>query len=330
MLTHKDKHRLVEIQVGIPAAGTAALALEMQNIRRRRVVVLAAGNLRPETQVQVLAVHEKVFVETAEFFVQVATHAEERATDGIHLGHFVRVGIRHVVACKGLVLREESGKTNRLRNGRDNRRERTSASPLERAILVQNAAADSTRFRVFFHEVEHLGKGIVGNDRIGIDKEQVGLGCTLFGEVAALSKAEVFLGINPFHFGEELPDFGQNRLDRAIIKHNNLRIDPLACIANGLQACGNEIARIIGNNDNGTRVHNNSEFGVQISEFGIKKFQIHHASPRRSLRTRKNASEIMPPLILEVPRVRSVNTMGISLTRRPFFQILKVVSIWKQ
>ena len=48
VLTHKDKHRLVEIQVGIPAAGTAALALEMQNIRRRRVVVLAAGNLRPD------------------------------------------------------------------------------------------------------------------------------------------------------------------------------------------------------------------------------------------------------------------------------------------
>ena len=295
-----------------------------------QVVVLVIVQQYPVGQLNVFAVHKKVFVKAIQLFVQIPANAEKRSTDGIHLGHFVRVGIRHVVACKGLVLREESGKTNRLRNRRDNRRERTATSPLERAILIQNAAAHRSRFGVLFHEVEHLGKGIVGNDRIGIDKEQVGLGCTLFGEVAALSKAEVFLGINPFHFGEELPDFGQNRLDRAIIKHNNLRIDTFARIANGLQACGNEIARIISNNDNGTRVHNNSEFGVQISEFGIKKFQIHHASPRRSLRTRKNASEIMPPLILEVPRVRSVNTMGISLTRRPFFQILKVVSIWKQ
>ena len=100
---------------------------------------------------------------------------------------------------------------------------------------------------MLFHKVEHLGKGITRDDRIGIDKEQVRLGRTLFGEVTALSKAKVFLGINPFHFGEELPDFGQNRLDRAIIKHNNLRIDSLARVTNGFQACGNKIAGIIGN-----------------------------------------------------------------------------------
>ena len=38
------------------------------------------------------------------------------------------------------------------------------------------------------HKIEHLGKGITRHDRIGIDKEQVGLGRLLFGEVTALTE----------------------------------------------------------------------------------------------------------------------------------------------
>ena len=70
-----------------------------------------------------------------------------------------------------------------------------------------------------------------------------------FGEIAALAKAQVFLGINPFHFGEEVLDFGNNRLVRTVVQNNNLRIDSLACVTNGLEAGRDKVARVIRNDD---------------------------------------------------------------------------------
>jgi len=104
---HKDKHRLVEVHIGTPTARAAALALEMQNVRDRRIVVMEPHFLCTETEIQVLAIHEVIFVKAVQLFVNVTTDAEERATDSIDFNHLVRIGERHVVAGKRLALREE-------------------------------------------------------------------------------------------------------------------------------------------------------------------------------------------------------------------------------
>src|SRR6185369_15323500 len=57
----------------------------------------------------------------------------------------------------------------------------------------------------------------------------------------------------------------------------------------------------------------------------------HAEPPKKRRRMRRNrASLMMPPDILEVPWVRSLKMMGISLRRNPFFQSLYFSSIWKE
>ena len=51
VLLHEDEHRLVEVQVRIPASGSAALPLEMQNIGRRSVIILESHLLCTEAEV---------------------------------------------------------------------------------------------------------------------------------------------------------------------------------------------------------------------------------------------------------------------------------------
>jgi hypothetical protein len=70
-----------------------------------------------------------------------------------------------------------------------------------------------------------------------------------FSEVTAFTKAQVFLGIKPFHFGEEILDFRNYRLVGTVIQDDNLRINALACVTHGLQARRNEIARVISNDN---------------------------------------------------------------------------------
>ena len=77
----------------------------------------------------------------------------------------------------------------------------------------------------------------------------------LFSKVTALAKAQVFLGVNPFHFREEVLDFGNNRFIGTVIQNNNLRIDSFASIAHRLEACRNEVARVISNDNDGTGKH---------------------------------------------------------------------------
>ena len=227
----------------------------MQDVRRRRVVVLVTRSLCPKAKVQVLAVHEVVFVKALQRLVQVSLDAEKRATDGVHFGNRIGVSIRHVVAGQKFALREHRGKADRLGNCRNNRRERPTASPLERPVLVQDAATHRTRFRMFFHEIEHLGERIARNDRIGIDKEQERLGRMLFGKVTALTKTQVFRGIEPQDLGEKLLDFRRDAILRPVVQNDNLGINSFTCVTNGLQACRNEVAGIVGNDDDGTRIH---------------------------------------------------------------------------
>ena len=73
----------------------------------------------------------------------------------------------------------------------------------------------------------------------------------LFGEVTALAEAKIFLGIEPKHFREEILDFGEDRLGRTVVQHDNLGIHALARIAHRLEACRNKVARIIGDYDDG-------------------------------------------------------------------------------
>ena len=87
---------------------------------------------------------------------------------------------------------------------------------------------------MFFHKIKHLGKRIARYHRVRIDKEQIGLGRLLFGEIAPLAESQIFLGINPNDLGEKLLDLRQNRFARTVIQHDNLRINALARIANGL------------------------------------------------------------------------------------------------
>ena len=161
MLFHKDQHRLVEIHIRTPTARTAALSLEMQNIRDRRIIVVETHFLGAETEVQVFAVHEEVFVKAVQLFVDIAADAEERAANGIDFNHLVRVSVCHVIACKCLAFRKERCKANCLGNSRNNRRERTAACPLQRSVFVQDTATDRACIRMLFHELEHFAESVL-------------------------------------------------------------------------------------------------------------------------------------------------------------------------
>ena len=107
MFLYKDKHGLIKIHIGPPATSTTALALEMQDVRDRSVVIVESHFLGAKTEVQIFAIHEKVFIKAIQLFINIAADAEKRAAYGIDLDHLIGIGVCHVVARQRLAFREK-------------------------------------------------------------------------------------------------------------------------------------------------------------------------------------------------------------------------------
>ena len=148
------------------------LTLIVQNLRWQ-IPVLVAATQQPVAQVDVLAIHEEVFVEKPHFINRYTPQEAECTADDLYLCRLVPRQIAHVIVSEATATGEARTKSAHLVEGHSRRGQSTSRLLCIVAVGSKHACAKSTCLRVFFHEPYAFRNRILCHHRIRIEQKHI-------------------------------------------------------------------------------------------------------------------------------------------------------------
>src|SRR5260221_1223465 len=173
MLPDEHAHRLVKEFHFVDVGSPRTLAFVMDDLRRRSIVNLPARLLDTITPIEVLAIHEKLFIQAPYTLQYFPPEYHKRAADRIDFIRLVGIEIFHVVFAEPFGMWEKGAQSGNFRKRNPGSWEAAPACKLERAIGVEDLATRQPRFGMLFHELHHRVQRVFLDNRIEAYEQNV-------------------------------------------------------------------------------------------------------------------------------------------------------------
>ena len=172
MLLEEDEHGVVEDVHVAKRVLVRALALVVQD-GIGYVVVLVAILLEAIGEVNVLAIHEVVFVEASRLVERTVARQEECPRDDVYLHGLFLVQIAHVVLAKRAALGEEVAQARHLAHGHPGRGQAAARFVGKRTVGAQHHRAQRTHLGMGIGVFQTAAEGFRMQQSVGIEEEDV-------------------------------------------------------------------------------------------------------------------------------------------------------------
>lgn len=230
VLAEKDKHSFVERMDVIVRALMGRFTLVVED-GSRNVPVVELPLEEAIREVDILAIHKELLVESTTSFDSGTTTKHKRSADDFNLCRLVVVKITHIVLTESAAAREETAETGHLAEGYPRRRKSATALKSEVAIDVEHLDADSSHIIMGFSMAEAVSEGVFGNDGVGIEEKDVFALRLTNGKVVCTTKAYIAAAGNDVERGvrgsrETLTDVLDAMVRRIIVDDKDLGIKP--------------------------------------------------------------------------------------------------------
>src|SRR5271157_5116579 len=137
------------------------------------VVYFPSAFLHAITQVEVLAVHEKLLIKSSGTFEYVAPHKQERPADRVDFIRFIRIKIGKVVPGKHRGMGKKRSEADHLRQRHPRRGITPATGKLQRTIRIEDFTSAQSNVAMLVEEAHHHGNCVFLYDRIGIEEQQI-------------------------------------------------------------------------------------------------------------------------------------------------------------
>ena len=114
VLLGKNDHRSVKNEYIIDGTLFGAFAFVVNDFRFRKIIVFIATELNAVGQIDVLAIHEKCFIQESNFLQGFFPHQHKRTAEHVHFIRFEFTQIPQVIASKTLRFWEKLGQSENL------------------------------------------------------------------------------------------------------------------------------------------------------------------------------------------------------------------------
>ena len=253
MLPDEQMHGVIERPNLVQVASLCALSFVMNDLCRVHVIVLPPRLLNAVTPIEVLAVHEEIFVQSTHLFVRFPPHHHERTAYRVKFVRFVRVEIRQVVFSEEPGTREEGTQTRHLGERRPRPRETPPAGKLKRSVGIEDFAAREADVRILGEELQHHAEGIFLHDRVGVDEKEEFPAGAFQPEVVGPGKAQIALVGDEMYRCEPAADHFDAAVIGGIIHNDDFASYPLRRFPQRYESMMQKVPHVVVDDDNGEK-----------------------------------------------------------------------------
>ena len=248
VLAEEETHGLVEgIYVAVGALN-GALALVMEHAGGNEVVLVPALE-DAVGEVDIFAVHEEVFVEQAHA-VEGGTAKQHAGTgDDLYLAGLLLVEVAHVVAAEDARAGEEGGETGHLAEGDEGCGEAAAALEGEGAVGAQHIGPCPTRLGMEVHEADHIGKGMLSDDGVGVEQQHILAGREAYGLVVGTGESYILGILDEGDLGETLAQIGYGAIGGEVVDHEDFDLQSFRGAAHGVEALREVVLDVVVDDD---------------------------------------------------------------------------------
>ena len=231
VLAEEDEHGLVENADVVVSALVRTLAFVVED-GSGHIEVFEPGLEDAVGEVDVFAVHEEVFVEQAALPEGAAACEEAGAADDFDFVDVVRVEILHIVTPEGAALGEESAEAGHLAESGEGHGQSASRLGRETAVGVEHPHAEGSGVGTCMKEMDAVGEGVLGDDGVGIEQEDVLATGLADGLVVGSGKAHVLLVLDVAYTGMKGLKVGDGPVGGVVVNDKYFVFDVSCCFFN--------------------------------------------------------------------------------------------------
>ena len=196
----------------------SALALVVQNLGRY-VPVLVSALYQTEGKVDILAIHEEIFVELPHSIQRLMAQHAERSADNLNLGRLVPRQVAHIIACEAVAFGVACAESAHLVEGCHRCRHAAARLHSLLTVVLEHHYAGSSGLLVCIHELQHVAYGVLAYDGVGIEQKHILARALLYGNVVGARETEVAVAADDVHVRELLREILHASVVRMIVNY---------------------------------------------------------------------------------------------------------------